>query len=258
MRELLQYPSLKRFVPAPLLLREMAWRYWMRGEREIRIVKQLTRFGADSIDVGAASGLYTYHLSRISRRVFAYEPNFEWVPWLRRAVPANVSVHGVALSNKSGTATLSIPFFPALRVTHHGLHRCAEAASVQKAFQGVKCDRIQVITRRLDEFDLDNIGFIKIDVEGHELAVLEGAERTLERWRPVLLIEIDRQHINCDVYDEFNSIERRDYKGWFLLEGMLRPLIEFDLSVHQPICAFNDRPPTYINNFIFQPLPPQN
>jgi FkbM family methyltransferase len=247
------YRTLKRFVPAPILIREMAWRYWRSGEREVRILKRLIRPGSNSVDVGAASGLYSYHLSRLCERVFAYEPNPEWVRWLVRAAPGNVSVFNVALSNHKGTAVLSIPP-PSLESLKGDLTlRCLEAASIEKQFDGVPCDRIPVVTQRLDEDNLQNIGFIKIDVEGHEMAVLEGAEETLRRCRPVVLMEIGQHHIKWDIREEFAAIEAKGYEGCFFLEGRFHPLRDFISDKHQPEVDFELRPACYVSNFIFRP-----
>ncbi len=252
-RELLGYRSLKRVLPGPLVLREMAWRYWMYGEREVRILKRLVRPGSGTIDVGAASGMYSYHLSRHSKEVFAYEPNPEWTEWLRSAVPGNVSVFDVALSNRPGSAILSIP--PPTRDDPAGdfTLRCAEAGSIERAFSGVPCDRIEVKTACLDEYRLTNISFMKIDVEGHELAVLDGADETLRANRPVLLVEIEQRHIKRDIYDEFAAIELRDYKGMFFLNGRLNSLEQFRREVHQPGGDRLDAPETYVINFVFVP-----
>ena len=48
--------------------------------------------------------------------------------------------------------------------------------------------------RRLDDLALGDVGFVKIDVEGHELAVLRGAAETLQRNRPPLLVEAEERH----------------------------------------------------------------
>ncbi|SNT36751.1 methyltransferase, FkbM family [Tropicimonas sediminicola] len=55
-------------------------------------------------------------------------------------------------------------------------------------------EQVDVETRRLDSFDIRDLGFIKIDVEGHELEVLQGGKETLARETPVLLIEIEERH----------------------------------------------------------------
>jgi hypothetical protein len=47
----------------------------------------------------------------------------------------------------------------------------------------------EIPMRRLDDFDLVDVDFIKVDVEGGELGVLKGSERTLKRWHPVCIIE---------------------------------------------------------------------
>ncbi len=253
MTSLFKFQKLKTFIPAPLLIREMAWRYWLNGEREVRLLKALIRPGTNSVDVGAASGLYAYHLSHYSKRVFAYEPNPEWIGWLCRAVPRNVTVFNVALSNHSGKAMLSIPP-PSMESLAGDLTlRCLEAASIEKQFEGVPCDRLEVSTKPLDEYDHANIGFIKIDVEGHELAVLEGAEQTLMKFRPVLLVEIEQHHIKREIHEEFDEIEARGYKGYFLLDDKLHPLREFRSECHQPMVAFAARPATFVSNFIFTP-----
>jgi FkbM family methyltransferase len=47
---------------------------------------------------------------------------------------------------------------------------------------------------RLDDVVTEPVGFIKIDVEGHEIAVFEGAQRMLNEHKPILLIESERRH----------------------------------------------------------------
>ena len=54
--------------------------------------------------------------------------------------------------------------------------------------------RILVPTYRLDSLSIDNVGFMKIDVEGHEESVIIGAEQTIRRCRPILLIEAENRH----------------------------------------------------------------
>ena len=52
-----------------------------------------------------------------------------------------------------------------------------------------------VQVRRLDEFGISKVDFIKIDVEGHELEVLKGGAATIEASRPILLIEIEDDNL---------------------------------------------------------------
>ncbi|MGO8126768.1 FkbM family methyltransferase, partial [Rhizobium ruizarguesonis] len=55
-------------------------------------------------------------------------------------------------------------------------------------------EEISVPTRRLDSYQFGPLGFIKIDVEGHELKVLKGSQAILNRDHPNLLIEAEDRH----------------------------------------------------------------
>src|SRR5690606_11886840 len=59
----------------------------------------------------------------------------------------------------------------------------------------------------LDSRGLDEVDFIKIDVEGHELAVLRGASKTIEENRPVILVEVKPEN-EAEVQTFFSD---RDY-----------------------------------------------
>ena len=56
---------------------------------------------------------------------------------------------------------------------------------------------------------------IKIDVEGHEAAVLPGATATIDRERPRIVIEIEQRHLDCPISDIFDQIRVHGYRGWF-------------------------------------------
>jgi FkbM family methyltransferase len=239
------FENISRYLPPSLVLREIAWRYYWHGEAEVRLLRQLVRPNCNVVDVGAASGNYTYHLSRLSPRVYAFEPNPVWVRWLRRCSPRNVTIFDVALADSSGNATLSIP------QDRDGIS--LEAATLGDNFPPESCERIPVQQRTLDEYNLDNVGFIKIDVEGHEMAVLRGAQRTLERSRPVLLVEVIAKFCRLNLSTALNEIEQLGYEGSFLLEGRLQPSASINPEKHQPDVHFLDRTSGYVSNFIFMP-----
>ena len=95
--------------------------------------------------------------------------------------------------------------------------------------------------------------FLKIDVEGHELAVLEGARHTLEAHRPALLIECEARHrADGDVRPVFDLLHSHGYNGTFFHNGRRRPLADFDPAKHQRIEPSATAPPRgYVNNFAF-------
>ena len=109
----------------------------------------------------------------------------------------------------------------------------------------------------LDAFFADQAGapdFLKIDVEGHESAVLDGARQTLEAHRPAVLIECEARHRpDGDVRPVFELLESFGYRGSFFANGRRRPLTQFDPAVHQRIDSNTDELPRgYVNNFAFE------
>ena len=118
--------------------------------------------------------------------------------------------------------------------------------------------RIRVRTRTIDSLDLSKVGFIKIDVEGHELAVLQGAERTIASQRPKLLIEAEERHRQDAVASVGRLLQAYGYVGWFLYGDRLHAIAEFNPTLHQnpEAVPIRSRRPdqarlAYINNFIF-------
>jgi hypothetical protein len=95
--------------------------------------------------------------------------------------------------------------------------------------------------------------FVKIDVEGHELSVLQGGRGVLETYRPTLLVECEVRHRpDGDVRPMFEYLQSLGYEGGFFHHGRRRPLAEFNPAVHQQIDPDSDRLPRgYVNNFAF-------
>lgn len=85
------------------------------------------------------------------------------------------------------------------------------------------------MTARLDDFELTNVGFIKIDVEGHELAVLRGASKTIEREQPNLMVEVEGNDDRDDLIDAvIDYFRQRSYTGHYVLHGNWHPIEDLD------------------------------
>ncbi len=130
-----------------------------------------------SVDVGAADGAYLAYLLLYSARVVAFEPRPQAAARLRAhfGATALARLEEVALSDAGGTAEIRIP---AQRPMLSTIARCnlLDGAS-DVGMHTVRC-------ARLDDYQLEPVGFIKIDVEGHERAVLEGARETFRKYQP--------------------------------------------------------------------------
>ncbi len=204
------------------------------------MLPQLCHRSKVSIDVGASLGTYTMHLLCYSKGCMAFEVRPQQAEALRTLFRGSpVVVEAVGLSNRDGIAELRMTVDDLGRST---LHRDNTLESVGTI------ETIRVPIRTLDSYDLSNVGFIKIDVEGHELDVLRGAEATLRRNRPNLLIEVEDRHATDAVRRVTDHLRERGYAGSFLFDGALVPMESFVASRHQRIGSS-----PYINNFIFKP-----
>jgi FkbM family methyltransferase len=133
------------------------------------------------VDVGASRGAVLEEMVRLapSGRHVAFEP----IPHLHRALAERfpqVDVRHAAASAETGEAEFMLDL---VRDDMSGLRQLA-------ADHGV--ERIKVRTEALDEVLPDDYvpRLVKIDVEGGELDVLRGAERTIRTHRPIVVFEL--------------------------------------------------------------------
>ena len=172
-------------------LRESLQRDFLFGlydRRELDLVGEHLGDG-DFVDVGAHVGLYTVAAaSRRNGRVLALEPN----PSARAQLAVNVALNACtnvlvvpkAVGDAPGSALLHVPRTPDPSFSSLAAGRFAEG------------DPIDVEVTTVDA-EVEAAGLrpsvVKIDVEGGELAVVGGMQRTLELHRPVLLVEVSEQ-----------------------------------------------------------------
>ena len=247
--------SLRAILPWPMVAWCEGVYFAQFGEIELRLVKHLCRPDRDSIDVGANVGTYLHAMRPHSRRVYAFEP----VPWLAQALAKKFRrktvVEAVALSRETSRAVLHMPVIDGAPVT--GLSTLSDELAATEA----PCKDIPVETRPLDEVYGGEVGFIKIDVEGHEHSVLEGAQRTIERCRPRVLVEAEERHAPGSVRDVQAFFRRLGYRGYFVFRRRLAPIESFDprrMQRSEDIAGYalgmpRARFERYVNNFLFLP-----
>lgn len=220
---------------------------WLQGtlEREMVLLEFLVRPRDKVVDVGGHRGIYAYRLWRLGARVEVFEPNPGCASVLSAwAVgKAGVSVHSVALSSIAGTATLHIP------IDASGQEHDASASIENDHFQRVRDEPVALQT--LDSFEFDCLSLIKIDVEGHEFSVIEGAGGTLTSSRPALLVEIEQRHTVRPIGEVFEKIQSFGYQGYFMGPDRTHVLEEFDAARHQSVENLGSAKGRYINNFLF-------
>jgi FkbM family methyltransferase len=123
-----------------------------------------------AIDVGAHCGLWTNQLLAHFERVEAFEPlEIHQAAWYRNVRPLAATLYPFALGEKKGSCSI-------------------ELVAGYSGRSHISGDG-EIPVQPLDGFRFQNIDLIKADVEGFELFVLKGAEETLLKWKPVVVVE---------------------------------------------------------------------
>jgi FkbM family methyltransferase len=229
------------------LARERFWR-----ETEQDICSCLVLPGDLAIDVGANVGDYVRTFLAAGCRCIAFECNPRLAGLLadRHRGDDRVVIRDEALSSVDGTAELLIPM--RWWEESDGGSTIESANKVAIGFWPVK--RVSVRRRRLDELVVADVAILKVDVEGHELDVLRGATALLDRCRPALLVECEERHRPGAIGELFGFLAGRGYRGFFILEGRVRPVEEFSSTYQDPAELAKGLPrrrTRYVNNFLF-------
>ncbi|WP_342359618.1 FkbM family methyltransferase [Terrarubrum flagellatum] len=195
-----------------------------------------------AIDVGANLGLYCELLAPLFKRVIAFEPQPDLAKYLKRVLPKNVEVHQLALSNAIGEADIHIPKLRGGRSAFWNMDAMASLIPAVVSGYGGHVHTVKVKTATLDDMtaDVDRIDFVKIDVEGHENAVLDGAAKTIDRHKPVMLIEIEKRH-NAQAQAAFKILEERGYISFEVSGSKMEPAIaaHLDRQISDPAYRSN-------------------
>lgn len=154
------------------------------GEPELAVLADLLPQKGTAVDAGANQGIFAYALSKIACRVVAFEPNPDYARFARWMLRGRAEVHEMALSDRPGRAAFYVP----LSDEGMALHYAGNLRNTHGQFKNKKTYDVDV--RALDSFDLEDVCFIKVDVEGSEREVLDGARNIIARDRPLLLLEL--------------------------------------------------------------------
>jgi FkbM family methyltransferase len=225
------------------------WAYvkWRHGllEPEMDLVPLLCQKHKVSVDVGASDGAYTYLLEQHSRAVVSFEPRPRAAEMLRRAYRnKHVRVVEAALSDREGSTEMRVAN------SQYGNSTIESSNPLENKIADMSTvTRIDVATHRLDDIDLGGeVGFIKIDVEGHEESVLAGATRTLEAM-PAMLVEVEERHHAGSVARVAALLTNLGYRRFYFRDGRLHDGATFDTARMQDPA----NQAAYIRNFIFLP-----
>jgi FkbM family methyltransferase len=249
---------LRAFPPTARLLTEFRVKELLGapGFADLGHCIRLAKPGSTAVDVGASVGNYALALRKAvgsKGRVLALEAN----PAVYKELVSSTWLSGVdarnlAASSTSGTAELVIP------VDESGRAEEPIATLEPRAGRSV---RVLISCARLDDLlrDEERVSVIKIDVEGHELDVLTGAQAVLERHRPALVVEIEKQHQrgHREPGDTVRLMTGLGYTCHAIHEDELIPWGEFDIERWQTRWLKQSEEyrrshfSEYVNNFLF-------
>lgn len=179
--------------------------YCERGLFESGLIewcKQFCRLDKNMLDIGAHTGTYALSLASKCKHVYAFEP---------QKMTYYALCGGVALSNLSNVSCMNIGLGSSEQIGTNTLKIVSNdggGSSIHATTNILKEETIQI--DMLDNLDISDIGFIKMDVEDNELFVLQGAVDTLKKsGYPPILFECNDIIRNSEL---FHLIEEMSYK----------------------------------------------
>ncbi|WBQ12384.1 FkbM family methyltransferase [Hyphomonadaceae bacterium BL14] len=236
---------LKRaLVPPRLELKRIVARERHKGEYGLRLLPDLVDPDRLAVDIGANRGIWAHEMARLCPAVWAFEPNPKLYDFLHRAAGPRVTCHAIALSDADGEAELMIPGADG-RYSNQG------ASLNPDKIAGAAHMCVPVRAAPLDALDPPPVGFMKIDVEGHERAVLEGARGVIIRDRPVMIIEIEERHTGSDLDSALDFVESLGYITQAIRDRTVISREALDVARDHRGRAGEAG---YVNNFIFRPV----
>ena len=221
-------------------------------EPEFLWIKEVLTNDSVFMDVGANVGAYLFTLENHLKpeNIFAFEPNQQLFKRLGRLFP-KVNLFSVALSDISTVAEFKIPVINGEKVHTRGT---LQTSIKEKNEEKTILQKVEV--KPLDELNLNlkNLDFIKIDVEGNEMQTLRGAQKTIKKYKPILMVEMEQRHHQDHLWTLISEISDWGFSVNYLDRKTLKPTIltEEFLNQQNPDNVKNYK--DYINNIIFLPI----
>jgi FkbM family methyltransferase len=197
----IMYNQLDQYVGRSLKL------YGEYCQGEAALFEQIVKPGNIVVEAGANIGSHTIHLAQLAGdngQVWAFEPQRLVFQLLAGNMALNslTNVHCLQKCLGDGSeTTLLVPVLDVNKVNNWG------GLALGSRTAG---EPVEVIT--VDSLNLPNCHFLKVDVEGMELQVLRGAEKTIKRYRPVIYTEADRIEKNGALFDYLRSLDYRLFR----------------------------------------------
>jgi len=200
---------LKKFIPEKYLLKKRLTRAIKKNyEKELEFIEKFSDKSKDAIDIGVYRGVYSFQLAKYFNIVHSFEPNPLLFPYLNKnlkKILKNIQLYNYALSDTNGDTKLKLPIRTE-SIFKNNIEELYQlgAASIHSKNKFTNLKEVIVKKKKLDDFKIINkIGFIKIDVEGHE---------------------IEERHTQASVIESINYINKLGYNCFYINNKKLVPI----------------------------------
>ncbi|MBO6543191.1 MAG: FkbM family methyltransferase [Alphaproteobacteria bacterium] len=209
------------------------------GEIELSLLSVLMRANSLSIDIGANKGVYTYQMKEWGRTV-AFEPIPELANNLSAAAYPDLTVEQCALCEKPGMTVLHVPYHAKKKGK---LNTPSATLRDDSTSNPLGFREIHVPAKTLDSFQFEDVGFVKIDVEGWEENVLMGGRETIRRNQPIVMAELVETYTPGILTRVPAFFADLNYQGFCIDAAALKLMKIEDIDPAQPVTE----------NYIFVP-----
>jgi FkbM family methyltransferase len=173
------------------MLKEIDNKYEYQYEQRKYALSWVKDFNCNSIDVGSNIGFWSKQLAEKFKHVYAFEPHPDNNECYKKNLNEynNYTLYEIAVSNVSNKI-LELYVSP---------DECGNASlnnfgvmegTTNRKIEAVSLKTIPVKVDKIDDYNLKDIGFIKVDCQNHEKEVVEGAIQTIDKYSPVLCLEL--------------------------------------------------------------------
>lgn len=190
----------KKIARKPKIL-ELHKKDFMLGQTKKHLSKE-----KNTIDIGGRNGLYSSFFCEHSKNVYCFEPVpylFNLLLDLRKSYDNFVPIQK-AVSNKAGMFDFYVD---------------TKRFSNSSFINHVNGEKISVESIRLDDTGINDVSFLKVDVEGFELPVLESGQLLIEKETPTCMVEIYYKFNQGPVKNTFLFFTDRDYEMFYNIKS---------------------------------------
>jgi len=214
-------------------------------------------FNGSFIDIGANTGssILSFRSMGFKNIIYSFEPNFflfnKYLKKLKKE-DDNIRIFNNALSDNNSLLIFYIPYIEKKCIHYFSsFSKNYVESSMKNTFPGKKfiLQKNKIEVNKLDNFYFKKkIDLIKIDSEGHDLQVLKGGKKTIKKYKPILLIEY-----NKELFFKICSELGKNFKPYFY-SVKKNNFVKINYSNFDKLCRFGHKDLLSIRNIFYIPI----